>query len=106
MAIPLAGAGGLFTRLGHLIAGLNEHNTARGATLNARLGTVRGDFTAAEQDVMDGALAAVQGWQATDQLANQFKTWAQNTLLRMAQDDGWPGTTVAQALEYLRVQMQ
>lgn len=105
MTIALTGTGGIFTRLGVISGGLNELNAARGAALNTRDTTVRAQFQAAQQDVLDGLLGAKQSWQAQDDWATQLKTYAQNTLLRMARDDGWTGSTFAQALEYLRVQM-
>lgn len=106
MAIPLTGAEGLWTRLGKLIGGLNEYNTARGATAVARLDTVDDEYENATRDVLDGSRAALLTLQAQDQWPGQIKTWAQNTLVRMAQDDGYPGTGLAGALEYLRVQMR
>jgi hypothetical protein len=105
MTILLTGAGGLFTRLGAIAGGLNEHNTARGATLNARVATVRGQYQAAQQDVMDDLYARQLSWQATDDWATKLKGMAQDTLTRMARDDGWAGSTFADALDYLRVQM-
>lgn len=106
MAIPLTGTGGLWTRLGRIIAALNEHNTARGTTLNARDTLVRAQFLAAQQDVMDPVYQRKLAWQSNDDLANFWKDRAQQTLLRMAQDDGWPLGTLKSALEYLRVQMR
>lgn len=105
MSIPLTGTGGLFTRIGALAAGLNELNAARGAGLNARDVLIRAQYETAQQDVLDGLLDATQSWQSQDQWASQLKSYAQQTLLRMAQDDGWVVTTFADALAYLRHQM-
>ncbi len=106
MAIPLSGVEGLFTRLGKLIGGLNEYNTARGATANTRLGNIDNEYEDTTRDVLDGSRTALLNLQAQDEWPSQIKDWAQATLMRMAQDDGYPGDSLAGALEYLRVQMK
>lgn len=89
MTIPLTGAQSLFVRWGHIAGGLNEHNTARGATLNTRVETdIFGDFTTDQVHVVedlftnrDAARAAGDGW------ATSLRQLFQTTLIEMADDD-------------------
>lgn len=59
----------LATRLGHLLASLNEVNTYRGTTLIARVGTIEGDYTSVNPDLIgslyqdrDSAITSMDSW--------------------------------------------
>lgn len=99
--------GGLFRRIGKLAGGLAEENTARGTQLDTRVDTtIRGQYALTQEDVLDGIRSAKLRRQQDDTWATDLKNRAQLTLLRMAQDAGWAGTSLASALEFLRVDMR
>lgn len=59
----------LATRIGHILASLNELNTYRGTTLAARVVTIEGDYPTVNPDLTDGlypardsAVASLDGW--------------------------------------------
>jgi hypothetical protein len=106
MTIPLTGAGGLYTRLGHLFGALADANALRGgaatarvlsgANLATRVNTVEADYAAgtAVQQLLDGIfgnLTAVQG--GLSSLFSDYATRAQNTLKAMYSIDQGVGAT-------------
>ena len=61
MSIPLTGAGGLFTRLGHQIYALtNIVNTYQGTTLPTRTGVIQADYASTDQDLIDNLYSQLQ----------------------------------------------
>jgi hypothetical protein len=106
MTIPLIGAGGLYTRLGHLFGALADANALRGgpatarvlsgANLATRVNTVEADYAAgtAVQQLLDGIfsnLTSVQG--GLSSLFSDYATRAQNTLKAMYSIDQGVGAT-------------
>jgi hypothetical protein len=106
MTIPLTGAGGAFTRLGHLFGALADANALRGgaatarvlsgANLAARVNTIEADYAAgtAVQQLLDGIfgnLTSVQG--GLSSLFSDYTTRAQNTLKAMYSIDQGVGAT-------------
>ena len=54
MTIALTGTGGIFTRLGLDLGGINEVNTFRGTTVaTTRANNVRAQFNSADQSLVD-----------------------------------------------------
>jgi hypothetical protein len=132
ITIPLSGAGGLFTRLGHEFAGIQDVQASRGGPPSTRtlaganmatrvLGTVIPDYAAGTPlaQVVDGSPAALSAYQqALVGFLNYFQTTARNTLLAMYAVDQQAvspnaplsqltaGFTLAQALQTLVAQMK
>lgn len=104
MALNLAT---LFARLGHQAAGLNEENTAVGATLTARVNTVFADYTSADQDEVDGIYSQRDVARSSfDQIKQYWQTLSTNTLIDMIVDGTvYNPTDLVSALGYLRLEM-
>jgi hypothetical protein len=95
--ITLSGAGGLFTRLGHLFGGVADILALRGGAANSRvlaganmaarvIATVEPDFAAGTPlpQVADGILQSLSSFQdALKSLPSDFQTRAQNLLKAM-----------------------
>lgn len=119
MAVSLTGAGGCFTRLGHLgggyadiIALMGAAATARvlaGAKMTTRLNTLVSDYNAgtAINSTIDGLAAKVAAFQITPQtFLSQLATYAANTVIRMVDDDvGLSAKTLTAAWTELIAQM-
>ena len=89
MAITLTGTGGLFTRLGAEIAGVNEIATALQATLGTRTTTINNQYLAAQQDVIDDLYATRDGARGLmSSWLGSLQGLAIDTLIEMASDDG------------------
>lgn len=89
MSVTLTGTGGLFTRLGKIIGGINEACTAVGATANSRADAIAAQFASAQQDLIDGLYAnrdSYRGSAGSD--LSYLRTLAQNTIIEMCADDG------------------
>ena len=130
MTIPLTGSGGLFGRLGAIFGGAADLYALQGGTATARvlataswqtrIGTLETDYTASPNDLLlltgDNGFGqsatplnqTVNSWinNATG-FASALATLAQNTLVKMADQDagGLQQRTVTSALTYLVNQM-
>lgn len=92
MTIPLTGAAGLFTRVGHLGGILNRINTDRGdisTGIPAKIVTLEADYPSSNNpQLLDGINTALAGWQSnSDGFLSQLATIAANTIIKMADDD-------------------
>ncbi len=131
MTVPLTGAGSLFSRIGTLGIILNDINALSGgpltvdgiasevtATLVTKIAAVEADYAAgtAQEALIQGAVSGLSGTALQVSFAsyqdvhttfkNALKTLAQNTLIKMVQDDSTAAvTTLSQALTILIQQM-
>lgn len=108
MAVALDGTGGFFTRLGSLIAGVNEASTAVGATLTSRVSTLAAQYASNEQNTFapvwaarDTTRSAMASWVAT-----QVDLAQQTTVEQVDRDTVLPQRTVTTALVELIRQMR
>lgn len=104
MALNLVGAGGLFTRIGHLIYGVNEIvNTYRGVSLTNRVGVIQSDYANSDQNLIDALYTQLSSARNTNTaLINYWRTLAQNTVTQMVNaNQPQIDTTYATALTYL-----
>jgi hypothetical protein len=107
MPVQLTGTGGLFTRLGLLLGGINEVNVQRNTTLNTRVTNILAQYLTNQQAV----IAPITSDEA--QYRQTQNTWLQslqndaiNTVISMANDDT-PLTqlTLSNALKLIIQQM-
>src|ERR1700674_278161 len=92
MTIPLTGAGGLFTRVGHLGGILNRINTDRGdpsTGVPAKIVTLEADYPSNNNpQLLDSINSQLSAWQQQgSSFVQQLSTIAQNTVIKMANDD-------------------
>lgn len=99
MTIPLTTSGGLFTRLGHWIGGLDDINaliggaaTARvlsGADWITRIAQLQTDYAASPQDsyILNNIYSALSTLQNQGGFTNQLATYCRNTVVEMANND-------------------
>jgi len=123
MTIPLTGAGGLFTRLGHLFGGLDDTNAYRGNTAGARVtgnavllarqALIQSDYAAGTADYTDIAALGTQvtaqqnqqgGW-VTYLMGGQNSVAAQTVITMANLDVPLANKTLAAALQVLIAQM-
>lgn len=114
MAIPLTGTGGLFTRLGRIIYGLNSLNAYLGSSTFAGLASVgvtqtniNNQFLSTDQNVIDNLYLNVASFRSGQTSWESYLTGlAQATLIQMANDDApLPTKTLPTALALLIAQM-
>jgi len=108
MAIDLlTNPGGLFVRLGKIFGGINEENTARGATLNSRVATINAQYLSTNQDIIENLYTNQQGWVAAgDGQVTGEAALTNTTLIQMANDDTpLPNLELITALDLLIEQM-
>lgn len=108
MAIALTGTGGLYTRIGQIIGGINEVQTLINTTLLDRVDDIDDEFEAAQQQLVDGIYSERDSYRAThDSWLSYLRTLAQNTLIQMADDDGTGinPLTLEEAIQKLAAQM-
>lgn len=88
MTVPLLTASGLFTRLGGMIGGINETNSARGATLQARLNTIAAGYNTAQQDQRDALYGSGESQRSVSAAwISYLQSLAQSVTVKMAYDD-------------------
>lgn len=107
MSIPLTGTGGLFTRIGAEVAGINEASTS-GTTANTRVGTILAQFASTDQKVTANLTTALASFLGTTNalVTEQFSEITQ-IIIQMAIDDGTGinPQTIQAALLKLKSQM-
>ena len=85
MALNLTGPDGLFTRIGHLIYGVNNVvNSYRGVDLPARVDVIQNDYDDSDQNLIDNLYS--QSYSAQNSHTSMivyFKNLAQNTVTQM-----------------------
>lgn len=108
MTIPLTGTGGLFTRQGKMIGGINESCTAVGTTTNSRVTAIQSEFETSDQSVISNLLSAQTAYEQSNypwltEMINEINSCA----IQMAIDDGTGinPQTIQSALARLRSQM-
>src|SRR4051812_30830538 len=84
MALNLIGPAGLFTRLGHLIYGVdNVVNEFRGTGLVDRTDVVQEDYKDVDQNLVDNLYSQLASAQSTPSMAYYWKALAQSTVTQM-----------------------
>lgn len=88
MPIPLnTNNESLFPRLGNIIGGANQENTARGGTASGRIADIYGDFINTDQQVVQTIYAQLDAYRlAGDTFQNYYQSLCQATLIQMAND--------------------
>jgi hypothetical protein len=89
MTVALTGTGGLFTRLGKLIGGLNELNSYRGTTtIGARATAIQAQYESADQQIIDSLFSTRDAYRNVHgNWIQLLQTMASNTVIQMANDD-------------------
>src|SRR6185312_2288251 len=87
MALTLVGSGGLFTRLGHLIASLNSANVVQSTTLPARTTLIAGDYISTDQSLVSGIYTQLASSQNSLASFNSYlRRLAQQTVIQQVNE--------------------
>ena len=107
MAVSLIGTGGLFTRLGGILAGVNEVNTFVGTTEATRAATVLAQYLAQEQGTVANISNDLISFRTSpSSWLNSLRTYAQNTIVNQVnRDTPLTALTLNAALQVLVSQM-
>lgn len=99
MTIPLTTSGGLYTRLGHWIGGLDDINALLGGAATARVlaggnwasrvAQLQTDYAAspADQYILNGIYTALANLQQQSGFTNQLANYCRSTVVEMANND-------------------
>lgn len=107
MTIAFDGSGGLFTRLGSILGGINAVNVFRNTTLSSRITTIGAEYASNDGEVLDGIYADRDSYRSTHTgWLQALKTLAEDTLItQVNRDVPLSALTVDAALAELISQM-